>query len=58
MVRKPNYNFERMERGRAKKEKLAAKAKSRSDEKARQEIDGSPLPSDDGLAQPEADPAD
>jgi len=58
MVRKPNYNFERMERGRAKKEKLAAKAKSKSDEKARNEIEGSPAQQEDGIALPEAGPAD
>jgi hypothetical protein len=34
MARKPNYNFERKERDRAKSEKLAAKAEAKKAEKA------------------------
>ncbi|MDO8605623.1 MAG: hypothetical protein Q7R40_03725 [Phaeospirillum sp.] len=54
MARKPNYNFERMERDRAKAAKLAAKAKAKNDEKAlgSESADGA-----DDEAQPEADPA-
>ncbi len=34
MARKPNYNFERMERDRAKAQKTAAKAKAKNAAKA------------------------
>ena len=40
MARKPNYNFERKERDRAKAEKLAAKAKAKLDEKVLADCDG------------------
>jgi hypothetical protein len=35
MARKPNYQFERMERERAKAQKLAAKAAAKRDERER-----------------------
>jgi hypothetical protein len=59
MARKPNYNFERQERDRAKAEKLAAKAKAKSELKANGETDGAEDQSvveddDDGA---ETDPA-
>ena len=46
MARKPNYNFERQERDRAKAEKLAAKARAKSELKGNGEAD----PAEDELA--------
>ena len=54
MARKPNYNFERMERDRAKAAKTAAKTKARNDEKA---LGSEPADSTDDEVSPEADPA-
>ncbi|HIJ37313.1 MAG TPA: hypothetical protein HPP80_00320 [Rhodospirillaceae bacterium] len=57
MARKPNYNYDRMERDRAKKERLAAKAKSKSEERALQKIGGLSVDRRDGDDLPEAEPA-
>jgi len=57
MARKPNYNFERMERDRAKAKKSIAKAQAKSDEKLRAERVGQdPVPGSDDVVPPEADP--
>lgn len=54
MARKPNYNFERMERDRAKAaklaEKAAAKREQREQDRARTEppAEGTDGPADDG----------
>lgn len=50
MARKPNYNFERMERDRQKAAKAAEKAaikREQREERARAEAAGEPVPTDD-----------
>jgi hypothetical protein len=53
MPRKPNYDFERRERARAKAAKKAAKAEAKRNKKAADDAD-SPTVSDDDL-KPETD---
>jgi hypothetical protein len=55
MARKPNFNFERMERDRAKAAKLAEKAKAKSAKKAGEtEAGEAPAPTE-GNPVPEPD---
>jgi hypothetical protein len=58
MARKPNYNFERMERDRAKAEKVKAKARAKSEGKAladRSAEEGGETAAPDDTEQPEGD---
>ncbi len=48
MARKPNYNFERMERDRAKERKVAEKAAAKAEQRERERAArGEAPPSDD-----------
>ena len=47
MARKPNYNFERMERDRLKAIKVAEKAAAKRDQRERARAAGEPAPADD-----------
>jgi hypothetical protein len=48
MARKPNYNFERMERERVKAAKVAEKAAAKREQRERDRIEAGGLPSDAG----------